>query len=403
MGQRSHACVSSQLMGKEAARAFPIKRNNRGCAAHFAPSLCLPPISEPPLLSSRASLLPPITAVLPPSSAFLLLATAMAPKSTKGKGAAKDAGAVEPSESELAARRAQFALFSSMVDVPMLRGMFKDLWGVKTGGENTGHPTTHVVPASAGASPKWYPFFVDYFSCGLCPPFSDFFKDIMHTYGFHLLDFTPNAVACMALFAHLCEGFVVVHPSTALFHHYFSPRIQKGGAITGSVAWIPRAKGAYPDGATKERWEEWRGQWCWIEEEDPTAFYEVRREASVRGKDWSGVDSNNEKLTIATTRILRLTQAGRTLEMIGADFIRRQIAPPHDKGRPAWLFVNAADIMRLRPGLDNNLVVLRHSHLCQRIFQLEVDDEGEVERSGKLACLQVDSRGSPGTELEFAL
>ena len=77
----------------------------------------------------------------------------------------------------------------------------------------------------------------------------------MHTYGFHLLDFTPNAVACMALFAHLCEGFVGVHPNTALFRHYFFPRIQKGGAILGCIAWIPRSKGAYPDGAMKERWE----------------------------------------------------------------------------------------------------------------------------------------------------
>ena len=47
----------------------------------------------------------------------------------------------------------------------------------------------------------------------------------MLTYGFHLLDFTPNAVACMAFFAHLCEGFAGVHPSTVLFRHYFTPRI----------------------------------------------------------------------------------------------------------------------------------------------------------------------------------
>ena len=67
----------------------------------------------------------------------------------------------------------------------------------------------------------------------------------MHTYDFHLLDFTPNAVACMALFAHLCEGFVGVHPNTALFRHYLFPRIQKGGTISGCVAWIPRSKGTY--------------------------------------------------------------------------------------------------------------------------------------------------------------
>ena len=87
--------------------------------------------------------------------------------------------------------------------------------------------------------------------------------------------------------------------------------------------------------------------------------------------------------TVATTRILCLTEAGLTLEMIGADFIRRRIAPLHNKGRPAWLFTNAADIMRLRPGLDHNFTVMRHTHLCQRLFQLDLNCDGKVERSSK--------------------
>ena len=109
----------------------------------------------------------------------------------------------------------------------------------------------------------------------------------MHTYGFHLLDFTPNVVACMALFAHLCEGFAGVHPNTALFRHYFFPWIQPGGAISGCVAWIPRTqeKRAYPDGAQKERWDEWRGRWCWIEETDLQEFCWVRQRPPVHSKD----------------------------------------------------------------------------------------------------------------------
>ena len=62
----------------------------------------------------------------------------MAPKSTKSKGVAKDIGAREQPESELVARWAQFAYFPSTVDVSELRDFFKDLWGVKTGGEKTG-------------------------------------------------------------------------------------------------------------------------------------------------------------------------------------------------------------------------------------------------------------------------
>ena len=75
--------------------------------------------------------------------------------------------------------------------------------------------------------------------------------------------------------------------------------------------------------------------------------------------------------------------AGLTLEMIGADFIHRRIAPLHNKGRSAWDFRNAADIMTLRPGLNHNFTVLQHAHLCQRLFQLKVDEVGRVERTGK--------------------
>ena len=62
----------------------------------------------------------------------------MAPKSTKGKGVAKYAGATEPPESEQAARRTQLAYFPSTVDVFELREAFKPLWGVKMGGGDDG-------------------------------------------------------------------------------------------------------------------------------------------------------------------------------------------------------------------------------------------------------------------------
>ena len=62
----------------------------------------------------------------------------MVPKSTKGKGVTKDAGAMEPPESALAAQRTQLAYFPSTVDVFELLDCFKPLWGCKTGGGDDG-------------------------------------------------------------------------------------------------------------------------------------------------------------------------------------------------------------------------------------------------------------------------
>ena len=41
--------------------------------------------------------------------------------------------------------------------------------------------------------------------------------------------------------------------------------------------------------------------------------------------------------------------------------------------------------MRLRPGLDHNFIVLAHAHFCQRLFELDVGRDGEVEWTGMAA------------------
>ena len=62
----------------------------------------------------------------------------------------------------------------------------------------------------------------------------------MNIYGFHLLDFTPNAMATMAIFAHLCENFVGVKPNVDLFRHYFVPHVESKVYRSRIISWMPR-------------------------------------------------------------------------------------------------------------------------------------------------------------------
>src|SRR4051812_48582364 len=136
----------------------------------------------------------------------------MPPKIGRGK-AVKSAEALR-----LEALRRERATFPPQLDAVELRDKFYLFWSTVT----RAHPRTRVLPAVARKKySTGYPFFAVFFYCGLCPPFSQFFCDIMNTDGFHLLDFTPNAVLTMAVFAHLCENFVGVHPNVALFRHFF--------------------------------------------------------------------------------------------------------------------------------------------------------------------------------------
>ena len=127
----------------------------------------------------------------------------MAPKAEKGK-AAKSAEA-----QRLAVLRKEWAIFPPKLAARELREYYYLFWS----GETRAHPRTKVLPAAAcKMAPNGYAFFALFFYCGLCPPFSEFFCDIMNTYGFQLLDFTPNVVLTMAVFAHLCENFVGAIP-----------------------------------------------------------------------------------------------------------------------------------------------------------------------------------------------
>ena len=48
-------------------------------------------------------------------------------------------------------------------------------------------------------------------------------------------------------------------------------------------------------------------------EEDPLVFCRgIRREPLLHGTDWSDLDPNYKKLSIATTRVCHLTEAGLT-------------------------------------------------------------------------------------------
>jgi hypothetical protein len=213
----------------------------------------------------------------------------MEPKASKGKEVPKASKGKEVLESELVKMRKKHVVFAPTLDARALKERYLCMWGRAT----TGHPATRVIPAScAKAASDKFSFFVDYFYCGLCPPFSDFLNDIMYTYGFHILDFMPNAVTCMSVFAHLCENFAGVVPNTALFCHYFIPRIQAGEALSGCVAWIPRAwnKDVYPEGVYREKWDEWRGRWCWITEQDPQPFCMPRQTRLIRDNGWSTLD-----------------------------------------------------------------------------------------------------------------
>lgn len=86
------------------------------------------------------------------------------------------------------------------------------------------------------------PIFINFLTVGLVPPFFDFFLAVLEHFQLHMLHLHPNVVLVLAIFAHLCEGFVGVRPSLELFWHFYSPHPSSKDNQTSGCATIHLAK-----------------------------------------------------------------------------------------------------------------------------------------------------------------
>ena len=108
--------------------------------------------------------------------------------------------------------------------------------------------------------------FHDFCVAGLIPPFSEFFMAVLETYGLHMLHLDPNAVVILSLFAYVCEAYVGVVPSIALFCHYFVPHTGRSRWVSGCITFRlwPEVEAQFPE-VVVDRSKEWRRNWYIIQ------------------------------------------------------------------------------------------------------------------------------------------
>jgi hypothetical protein len=111
-------------------------------------------------------------------------------------------------------------------------------------------------------------FFAVYALVGLVPPLSSFFLTLLEYYGLQLQHLSPNSIALVAIFVHLCEMYVGVRPSVRLFWHFFMLK----AAITrppliGGHYFQCRTPGhaRYITPISPCRWERWREDWVLVQ------------------------------------------------------------------------------------------------------------------------------------------
>ncbi|KAE8815122.1 hypothetical protein D1007_07443 [Hordeum vulgare] len=83
------------------------------------------------------------------------------------KGSRAKKGKPANTEKEMAKKRQELAFFPSGIEERALSDRYRFMWAVNT----PAHPATIVNAGESGPESDKYPFFADFFYCGLCPPF----------------------------------------------------------------------------------------------------------------------------------------------------------------------------------------------------------------------------------------
>jgi hypothetical protein len=108
-------------------------------------------------------------------------------------------------------------------------------------------------------------FFMAYALAGLVSPLPSFFVTLLEYYRLQLQHLSPNFIALVAIFVHLCEMYVGVRPSVRLFRCFF--------VLKAASSRLPLISGHYFQRRTPGharyialvspgRWERWREDWA---------------------------------------------------------------------------------------------------------------------------------------------
>ena len=118
-----------------------------------------------------------------------------------------------------------------------------DLWGAVSMERNEHGATVlhHANDLPADLTPRDVRVPQCFILVGFVPPMSAFFHAVMASYNLRLAQLHPNVVLGLLIFQYFCETFVGVHPSVALFRHYFYPRVETGDHVSGAVSFCHRA------------------------------------------------------------------------------------------------------------------------------------------------------------------
>ncbi|KAM0931589.1 hypothetical protein ACQ4PT_000242 [Festuca glaucescens] len=174
----------------------------------------------------------------------------------------------------------------------------------------------------------------------------------MAAYGIYMAQLHPRAVVTLVAFQHLCESFVGVMPSVALFRHYFVPRVVDAMALAEGVDFSLRDEVAskYLTEDLYDRWGEWRRNWCFVRFLERLDQFEYPVSQAVASASWELPGSRDDELAPIIERIKNLRLCGLIVRQVILNFLQERVAPLHQRLHAMWVYEGPSDAIRLHPG-----------------------------------------------------
>jgi hypothetical protein len=190
----------------------------------------------------------------------------------------------------------------------------------------------------ANMRPGDFVFFAAYALAELVPPLSSFLT-LLEYYGLQLQHLSPNSIALVAIFVHLCEMYVGVRPLMRLFWRFFVLKAANTRPpLIGGHYFQRRTPGhaRYIAPVSPGRWERWREDWALVQADVHDRLALPVGGPTLDRTEWGKDLALEPGFDPVLDRIQYLAKNGLTSLVVLHDFLSKRLAPLQDRShRPA--------------------------------------------------------------------
>ncbi|KAK1661818.1 hypothetical protein QYE76_049977 [Lolium multiflorum] len=244
---------------------------------------------------------------------------------------------------------------------------------------------------------------------GFSFPPSDFFREILKTYGLQPHNISPNSVLTISNHVALCEGHLRVTPELPLFQYFFTVKKEKIRQTSelptcGSITFLLRPGRVYPHTDRHESARYWSGGFFYLKDvSDPASDKKLptfKNSPANETPAWTQCPhlSDSPQLNRAVRRICKLTEEGLTGKDLTLSWFTKRIQPLQYRDRLMFEYTGREDSMRAtKDNLSADAIDKRIRLLLKIPRELHVHLEA-LEESELGNLLRVPSTGNPDPE-----